>query len=354
MKFLTILCTAALVVPIVAATTRPATKIRFAPADGSSATKTFESKSTLTLDEFTMTGPGGSQSPEMEQTLSSNQKVVITDEYTKSKDGLPQKLARNFDELSGDMAMTMKMEFMGQSQSSEQNMRTKSELEGKKVVFTWDEQKGEHAKAFDPAADEKAELLAGLREDMDLRGFLPKDEVKDGDEWDVEGKKLLDVFTPGGNLLLVPENSDAKSLQLAVEMTTMMATIGDKLEGGAKCKLTAVKEIDGAQCALIHLDVKVHSKASMVDAARKMIERSDLPPEVRGIEFEKLDVEFAFEGQGDLVWDLAAGHFRSLDLSGETTLTTEQTMKVPGPSGKITIERKSGMSGQSSYAAKAK
>ena len=52
---------------------------------------------------------------------------------------------------------------------------------------------------------EKAELLKGLNEDMDLRALLPKDEVKVGDEWDIEVSGLASVIAPGGERKIKPE-----------------------------------------------------------------------------------------------------------------------------------------------------
>lgn len=345
-------CTAALA-PILLATHSEPTRIRFGPADGSSVTKTFANKATLTLDRFTLSGLGGTQSPDMEGTRTTSQKLVVSDEYVKTKDGSPRILARTFDELGAEMASTMKQSMMGQSQTSEQNMRAKSELEGKKVVFTWDADKNEYKKAFDPTTG-KDDLLRGLQEDLDLRGFLPKDDVKEGDSWEFEPRHLMPVFMPGGDLSLVPENVDEKSMKLGGDMGSMLATIGNSLEGTAKAKLVSVKDIDGVPCAAIRVQVKVHSKADMLEATRKALASGDLPPEVKGIEFEKNDVKFTFEGEGELVWDLKAGHFRSLELSGQSTVQTEQTMSIEAGGKTMKLEQSQEMSGQATYSAKAK
>ena len=107
--------------------------------------KTFENKAEFTLDHLSlsMNGQESPMQPEMEMTLNSTQKVVVTDEYLANRDGAPKKLRRSYDELANGVTMAMKMEMMGQSQSHDQDVKGESELEGKKVVFTWDEERGD-------------------------------------------------------------------------------------------------------------------------------------------------------------------------------------------------------------------
>lgn len=348
-----ILLVPALLSPLFLASHAPATRVRFAPAEGSSLTKTFENKANLSLDEYTISGTGGGQAPEMEMTFTSTQKLVVSDEYVKNRDGAPAKLKRSYDELNGDMSMTMKMSIMGQSQSNDQNMRSKSELEGKKVAFTWDAEKKEYTKAFDPAED-KPDLLKGLTEDLDLRGLLPTGEVKEGDEWDIALDGLQAVLTPGGNLSLVPENADEKSLKMGSEMSSMSNMIGDKLEGTAKAKLVALKEVDGVKCGQIHLELKIHSSADMTETARKALAGAEVPAGVESLEIDHLDIEFKFEGEGELLWDLEGGHLRTFDLSGQTNIKSEQGMNVGVMGKKMSIQENRSMSGTSTFSAKAK
>ena len=343
----------ALLAPIFLASNAPATRVHFAPAEGSSLTKTFENKANLSLDEYTISGTGGGQAPEMEMTFTTTQKVVVTDAYVKNREGAPAKLERTYDELSGDMSMTMKMSIMGQTQSNDQNMRSKSELEGKKVVFAWDAEKSEYTKTLEPKED-KPDLLKPLTEDMDFRGLLPAGEVKEGDEWDIPLDSLNAVLTPGGNLALVPENADEKSIKMGSEMASMSNMIGDKLEGTAKGKLVALKEVDGVKVGAIHIDLKIHSSADMTETARKALAGADVPKEVSSLEIDHLDIEFKFEGEGELLWNLEAGHLHTFDLSGQTTIKSEQGMNLEVAGKKMSIQENRSMSGTSSFSAKAK
>jgi hypothetical protein len=353
MKNHTLLLSALLLSPGLLLGLNPAaTKVKFAPADSSTLTKTFENKATLTLDSYTMTGAG--TSPEMEMTLTTKQNVTVSDEYVTVKDGAPKKLIRSFDDLAGDSSMSMKMSVMGQNHENSQNMRMKSELAGKKVVFTWNAEKSAYDKAFDPA-EEKPDLLKDLAEDMDFRALLPEGDVKEGDTWNPDVTKVRYVFSPGGALALKPENADDASMKMGSdEINSLSSAMGESLEGEVKAELAGVKDVDGVSCATIHLKFKVHSATDMTEQARKMIEKGELPPGVESLEIDHLDLEFKFEGEGDLIWDVAGGHFKSFELSGESTIKSDQGMKI-GVQGKtMDLTETREMSGSTNYTATAK
>ena len=332
------------------ASSAPATRIKFGPADGTSLTKTFETKAQLTLDNYSMTGAG--MQPKIEMTVTTGQKIVVTDDYVKIKDGKPQKLKRSFEDLTSDSSMSTKTEMMGQSQAHDMSTQSETELEGKKVLFTWDSDKGEFKKAFDPAQS-KDEVLAGLTEDMDLRCVLPESEVKEGDEWDVPLKELRNVLMPGGDMAFKPKNSEDQA-KMGLDSSSMTQAISDKLEGTAKAKLSALKEVDGVKVAVIHLDLKIHSKADMTDAAQKMLKNGGVPKQVESLEIDHVDIDFHFEGEGDVVWDLGGGHFRSLELTGQQAIKTETGMTIGVQGRKLNITESKDLSGTASYSAKAK
>src|SRR5690242_3644810 len=124
----TLLFAAAALAPFALAAHAPIPRLRFAPGEGSSATKTFESKATLSLDDITVTGTG-TQAPSMEMTMTQHQKIVVTDQYAKMREGAPQQLVRTFDEISGEGSSSMTMSVLGDTRKHDQNMRAKSELE---------------------------------------------------------------------------------------------------------------------------------------------------------------------------------------------------------------------------------
>jgi hypothetical protein len=62
--------------------------------------------------------------------------------------------------------------------------------------------------AFDGDAKGKAELLTDLEEDLDLRGFLPTAEVKEGDSWKIPVEAVKALLRPGGDVKLRPESTE--------------------------------------------------------------------------------------------------------------------------------------------------
>lgn len=338
--------------PLAAAARAPAVRIAFAPAEGSSATKTFETKLQLTLDDLTIEGPAAAAPPRMELSMSSTQRLVVQDDYQKQRPGAPAVLVRTYESVGADMTAAMTVEILEQTKTSEQSMHGKSELEGKRVRFAWNEESAAYDARFEPAID-KPELLEGLAEDLDLRALLPRDEVEIGGEWTIDAKTLVLVLAPGGNLSVVPERANESSLRVGSEMGSLSGMLAGTLEGEARAKLDSVREEDGARIAVIRLDLKAKSKSDLTETARKALEDTDLPPEVEGLVLDKLEVEYAFEGEGELLWDLTAGRFRSLSISGAASVESDETMTVTVGGKPVKVGQRRALSGQSSLSAKA-
>ncbi len=345
----------ALLMSITLGSNAPATRIKFGPSEGKSLEKTFEVKSNLSLEDMTLGGAAGGMQPEMEMTMVATYKVVVTDEYLKVADGAPRKLKRTYDDLSSEVSTSMKMEMMGQSRDADSSATAESELTGKHVLFQWDAEKGEYKRTFDPAgASEK--LLTGLREDMDMRALLPADEVKEGDEWEISPKRLVDVIAPGGNLSLKPKEGSSNEMGMGGSsgMENMADMFGDDVEGTAKGKFAGMREVDGVQMAVIKITIDIKAKTDMTEKVREAASKGDLPPEVTSMEFDHIDIEFAIEAEGQLLWNVAAGHFHALDLSGTTGFKADQgmTMEVQGRS--MSIEQTMEFSGTTEFRATAK
>lgn len=342
---------AALLVPALLSSHVPVDRIHFAPSEGSSAKKTFENKAEFTLDHLSlsMNGQESPMQPEMEMTLNSTQKVVVTDEYLANRDGAPKKLRRTYDELANGVTMAMKMEMMGQSQSHDQDVKGESELEGKKVVFTWDEEKGEYTRAFD-ASEGKETLLKDLDEDMDLRALLPKSEVKEGEEWDIEVASLASVLAPGGNLSIIPKDMEAEESPMGMPgMGSMSDWLRGSMEGTAKGTLTSIKEVDGVKMAVMKITAKITVSKDMTEIVADAMKNQKTPPEVGAMEVDHMDIDYKFEGEGELVWDLAAGRAHSFAFSGPSSLNMDMSMSLEAQGQNMSIEYGMEMSGTTGF-----
>ncbi len=339
--------------PLLLGSNAPATRVAFTVAEGKSLTKTFESKSDLSLEDMTMGGAAGGMAPDIEMTMGVSYKYEVSDEYVKVDGGAPKKLKRTFDTLSSAVTTAMKMEIMGQSRDQDSNVSAESELEGKSVVFTWDADKKEFKRAFDPAGGEE-KLLEGLREDMDFRGLLPDGEVSEGDEWEIEPKNLADVLAPGGNMAMKPKDAGADPGMGPSGMENIADMFGDDMEGKSKAQFTGMREVDGAQLAVIKLTIEVKAKSDITDRVREEMDKSGTPEGVDEMTFNSVDVEFEIEAEGQMLWNVAAGHFHSLDLSGTTTFKSSQSMTISAGGRSMPIEQSMEFSGTTNFNAAAK
>ena len=263
---------------------------------------------------------------------------AVTDEYVANRDGAPKKLRRNYDELGNTVTIAMKMAMMGQTQNKDQNLTGESELQGKKVVFTWDDEKSEYKKAFDPALD-KDSLLKDLEEDMDLRVLLPKDEVKPGDSWDVDVKALASVLAPGGNLSIIPKEMSADEMAMGMPgMGSMSDWLRGSLEGEAKATFASVREVEGVKMAVVKLTAKITVSKDMTEMVQDAMKKAKLPPEAGDLSIDHMDVDYKLEAEGELVWDIAGGHIHSFDMSGPSHVQMDMAMKMAPQGQKMTIE----------------
>lgn len=346
MKNTTLLLAPLLAAPALYAFTTTSSKVAFEPSEGSSAVKVFENVVELSLDnmDMSMNGQPSPMMPEMAMSITMNSSVTVTDEYVKLRGNAPATLRRTFDELDNNVSVSMEIEMMGESQTNDSDIEAGSELEGKTVVFTWDEESGDYKKKFDPEEGDD-ELLEDLFEDMDLRALLPANEVAEGDEWEIPVKELATILAPGGNLAMVPEEMDAEQMMGSMGMGGSMADfLSELLDGEATGKFLGVRDFEGKQLAAIKVTLDISSSNDMTETVLEMMEDADLPPEAQ-MDFDHIDVEFTLEGEGELLWDLEAGRAFSFELSGPTTMTYDVGISMEMGTEAMTIEQMMEMSG---------
>jgi hypothetical protein len=264
---------------------------------------------------------------EMDMDMTMSQRVVVTDEFGPMGDGRPARLVRSYDELTQQSDFSIQMEMMPEG-SQDRSIEAASELEGKKVVFAWDEDDGAYEKSFD-GGEGDAELLEGLEEDMDLRAILPAGEVSEGDIWAVDVKRLRTLLAFGGNLQLKPEDQedlDMSGMPGMDSMSDFSAVFGDMLEGEATAEYRGTREVDGVNCAVIHLVVDISASADISDKVRDAM--GDMPEQITSAEIDHMDLELELEGEGDLYWDLAAGVPHTFELTGTTGMAMDMAMNM--------------------------
>jgi hypothetical protein len=345
MKHPIALTVAALALPALIAAALPVDKVEFHPADGLSLTRTYSQKTELSLDDMEMS-LNGQPSPmqiEMEMDMTMNQHVVVSDEISSVSEGRPAKLVRSFDELSQQSDFKVEMQQMPQG-NQERSIKAESELQGKKVTFTWDADSGSYKTAFEGEGD--AALLEGLEQDMDLTVLLPTTEVKEDDTWQIDVKRLRTLLAYGGNLKLKPTEGaeGAEGMPGMDNMTDFSSVFGELLEGDAKGEYRGTREVDGTKCQVIHVKLDVNASADISDKVREAMK--DMPNEqIQSIKVERMDLEMELDGEGDLYWDPAKGVAHSFELTGTTTLNMDMGMAVSAGEQPMNIEQSFKLSG---------
>ena len=244
--------------------------------------------------------------------------------------GRPARLKRTYDKISSHTDMTITAAMM--PEPTELSMVGESELEGEVVLFKWNAESGEYDLSFAEDNGSDAALLDDLAEDTDMRGLLPASEVSEGDTWEVDPNVLTGILAFGGSLKLdVETDSSGGMAGMGAGGSTMPSPsefLG-ALEGTVTAESKGTREQDGARVAVIQLTISVTTAKDMTEFFQNASEHAELPEGMEmEMEYNGVDMEFGFEGEGLALWNLAAGHLFSFEMSGDTTTTIDMSMAM--------------------------
>ncbi len=286
----------------------PGDQVRFAVKEKTKLSKVFTEKSELHSTKVSASFDGKTEEADgVTLTLEDSSHVEITDEYGPLKDGKPAKLTRTYDKLSGTSVQKVDLPD-GAGSAPDTEKERSSELEGKTVVFKLNED-GDGYRADFPEGKGDADLLKRLEEDMDLRGFLPSGEVAVDKSWEIDAKVFNSVLgTPGGDLKIKAKDDEDESQEIDQQLE-------DNLKGKGKGTYKGKREVDGHKCAVIALAAELETTGKEDQSAKD--------PH-RG----KTDVELEFVVEGELLWDVEEGHFRTCKLSSKVKMKWNQTMSM--------------------------
>lgn len=319
-----------------------AERIAFRPAAGTALTKSFAVKQEFTLEdsEIKINGSVQKQPDDVEMSMTMKTNVVLADVFAAVDGERVTRLSRTYETLSGNGNMTTDMGAFG---SNSRDLELESELEGQAVVFEWDPTAAAYTPRFEKDGGKK-DLLTGLVEDFDLRGFLPPSAVEPGTTWKVDVVALRNVLAPGTGHALRPKRGGSERMSEMVQGNSDFAQL---FAGSAAREFDArfegLREADGRRIGVISLSGKISADYDTTEAARRGAQKpasGDAVPD-----FQKVGVRVEIELSGELEWDLDGGHARSLKVQGNERLMQSTDLFQEYGGNRLRVEDSSTLAG---------
>lgn len=244
--------------------------------------------------------------------IAQDETVRVIDEYETVADGRATKFVRKYDELSGNELQGVTPPEGAPGEPREETKEKKSDLQGQSVVFTWHDDEYKAAWAEGSKGDD--DLLADLTASYDFTEFLPGKSVSSGDTWDLGKEQFERLFSPSGELGLKADKEDDED--------DMGDEYLENLAGKGKATYKGLRESGDAKLAVIAIEAELRTHGTK--------ERDEGESEL-AIE---LDIE------GEILWDVKAGHLHSFDFDCKAAVTQTITGSVETPNGKQEVEQK--------------
>jgi hypothetical protein len=289
----------ALLAPVAAAPQKQQLELRV--AQGTVLRKSFKNRMALEAESVALSINGrrvpGESLGKFELHVAEEMQAVVRDGYEAVVGGVPMRLRRTFEQLSGEGRRSSRTE----AGENEDRLVRSSALEGRSVLFEQDAASSAWKPEFagERDADADAELLAGLEFELDYTEFLPPHPVAVGDQWQLDPSLFERLVNPGGDLALVPIDGAAEEDDETRMMNDLLAK---NRSGSLTATYRGLRRIAGTEVAVVDLACKLWSDGECED-------RGDAPTTT--------NLAMSFDLFGQLTWDIAAGHFHTLDVSGK-------------------------------------
>ena len=300
--------------------------VSFAVEEGTELTRTFEARGEYELKSaaLILDGERVRESEDVEMTIDSLERIVVTDELDEIEDGRPTDLTRTFVELV--------QESTDATEDEEYESSSSSDLEGLSVRFLWDEDdESYYAEAVDDDDDLEDDVLAWLAGDMDFLEYLPDGEVSEGDEWDLDASAYLAIMWPGG-LLGFYDDGDVEIDPFNVAVDRQVV---ENLTGSGTATLEELRDEDGESVAVISIELDVETWA--------LEDR-----EVEGGEVT-YDIEINREIEGELVWNLDRGRLDTATFDAVAGMVRTVSWTAETEDGDIDVEQEERYEGTIAY-----
>lgn len=332
-------------------------RLAYGPEAGTNVSRSIENTMTFELDDMSMIVGGqdfGAMMGGMVMNMEFVNGAVFNDKLIAMGDGRPSHLERTIAEASQDM--TMDIEVMGEGES--QDMGYSAGLEGRTLVFKWNAEAGDYDVSFKEERDGDRPLLWSF-EDLDLRSFLPTEEVSVDDSWEPALDSLFGTFALGGDLRWLPDFDEELADEMAdmqeqVEQMTQdmmqeaMQSFGDAVEGDMEAIFKGSREVDGVNVGEIAISIDVTMSYDFADMLAEMVdamgEIEDMPDDFF-MEADIATVDGAMEAEGVLLWNIGAGLPHSFEMEGDVDFSVDFAGLVGAMDEEIDMEMGMSMTG---------
>jgi len=302
----------------------PAERLQFTPTEGLRLTRDVHTQQYLSLDEVTLESSGREQNPKQYLDIVSTEHVRVTDEFQAVGADRPVRLRRTYEQLELDCVAEV---LVGTGRREARPMKGSSPLAGKSVVFTWVPDRGDYGCYYDlERAPEH--LLADVRQPMDFAGFLPAKEVSVGDTWSIEPAVLRDVLAAGGLRGYRIDAGDDPVMPRLVSSGAgaELAHLFGRTTGRFDATFREQRDVDGRSYAVIGFEFEVRSESDLSRLAKEAMSQLEL---AAGTQAESFLTKSSFAGRGELLWDAAAGHAKSLELQCNSWFERKERFVAP-------------------------
>lgn len=293
--------------------TLPEDRIEFRPGQGDVLDKTFVTEISFSLEDLTMTMNGEEVDPEMmggdfdsdEASGTASMTLEVSDEYVRVSGGRPLELVRSYESMEFEYELGT-----GDSDSDEDQ-----DVAGKSVRFKWSDEEGAYARTVEGDEEIEEDILKYLAEDLDMRVMLPSGPVAEGATWKVAWGDMGTVMVPGFDVEAALSDEDNEMWdEVPFELPSdLSALFGDAV---VTCTYKGLRTVGGVEVGVIALESDAEGDIDLSEMVNAAIAEED--PDMGGE--VTLEVGFAMEMEGELLWNIEGGHAHSMEFEADLSL----------------------------------
>jgi len=302
--------------------------LRYAPEEGSVLRRNFEVKHFLAVTRSVTRLGEHEEIGQRTFDLRNVEKLQTSDRILSVGGGRPLSVRRYFDRGGLDGFADLS----GAGGSINLRALGLSRLKGKSVRLTWVPEDEVYGRYFD-AVDGVEEDLGSMREDLDLRLFLPDGPVELGTSWSVPPAAMGDALSPGG--MLSYDFSKSKNISLARTLrlgtgSHLFELFTQEVSGEVTATLEQIQE-SYPSIAVVSVKWDVNTRTDLTELARRNRASGEMQ---FGQELVGMVVDLNLKGEGTFRWlTEGANHLKSyeFDSTEDVKSSVKTRREAEGP-----------------------